>query len=272
MEYFSFTAPSGTGSTLELDVQSSGLSLLAPKVTVYASNGTTVLASANGAGEYGTTLTVSITSVTAGEQFYVKVQGADTTQMGTGRYALGLSFKGTTPPTEASPIVAEPNGSPEHAGDGQADGSSWLGYGIGSPVIAAITPDNGVSSSDGVTNSPYISLLGSAPASIPSPSTRMARDRADDRPAERYVEYSNLSTELSDGVDVFTAMATDASGYSTPMSNPYLVTIDTHVPNPPVRTGITNARASSVLRLLRTVRRHQPRQQREPRAVRDDGG
>ena len=35
-EYFSFTAPAGTGSTLELDVQSSGLSLLAPKVTVYA--------------------------------------------------------------------------------------------------------------------------------------------------------------------------------------------------------------------------------------------
>ncbi len=49
-EYFSFTAPSGTGSTLELDVQSAGLSLLAPKVTVYASNGLTVLASASGLG------------------------------------------------------------------------------------------------------------------------------------------------------------------------------------------------------------------------------
>ena len=113
---------------------------------MYGSNGSTVLASANGAGQYGTTLTVSISNVTAGEKFYVKVQGADTTQMGTGRYALGLNFKGTTPPTEASPIVAEPNGNPEHAGDGQADGSSWLGYGIGSPVIAGITPDNGVSS------------------------------------------------------------------------------------------------------------------------------
>ena len=106
LEYFTFTAPAGTGSTLELDVQSSGLSLLAPKVTVYGSNGSTVLATANGAGQYGTTLTVSISSVTAGEQFYVEVQGADTTQMGTGRYALGLSFKGTTPPAEASPIVA----------------------------------------------------------------------------------------------------------------------------------------------------------------------
>ena len=114
LEYFSFTAPSGTGSTVELDVQSSGLSLLSPEVTVYAANGSTVLASANGEGLYGTTLTLSLSGVTAGEQFYVKVQGADTTQMGTGNYALGLNFKGSTPPTEASPIVAEPDGNPEH--------------------------------------------------------------------------------------------------------------------------------------------------------------
>jgi hypothetical protein len=91
LEFFSFTAPAGTGSTLELDLESSGLSLLAPKLTVYGSNGTTVLASANGAGQYGTTLAVTVSNVTAGEKFYVEAQGADTTQMGTGRYALGLS-------------------------------------------------------------------------------------------------------------------------------------------------------------------------------------
>jgi hypothetical protein len=127
LEYFSFTAPSGSGNTLELDAQSSGLSLLSPELTVYASNGTTVLASANGEGQYGTTLTVSIPGVTPGEQFYVMAQGADTTQMGTGRYALGLNFNGTTPPTEASPIVAEPNGNPEHAGGGEADHASRFG-------------------------------------------------------------------------------------------------------------------------------------------------
>ena len=240
LEYFSFTAPAGTGSTLELDVQSSGLSLLAPKVTVYGSNGSTVLATANGAGKYGTTLTVSVPSVTAGEKFYVLVQGADTTQMGTGRYALGLSFKGTTPPTEASPVVAEANGNPEHAGDGQADGSSWIGYGIGSPVIAGITPDNGVSTSDGVTNSPYISLYGSAPSNdvvtVYENGTAIGQTTA--QLGDTWT-YSNVSTKLNDGVYNFTAVATDPNGFATPISYPYQVVIDTHVPASPVLNDIS---------------------------------
>jgi hypothetical protein len=239
-EYFSFTAPAGTGSTLTLDVQSSGLSLLAPKVTVFGSNGTTVLASASGAGKYGTTLTVNVSSVTAGEHLYALVQGADTTQMGTGRYALGLSFKGASPPTELSPIVAEPNGNPQHAGGGQADGSSWIGYGIGSPVIAGITPDNGVSSSDAVTNSPYISLFGSAPSNdvvtVYENGTLIGQTIA--LLGDTWT-YSNMATELSDGVYNFTAVATDPTGFATPVSYLYQVTVDTHVPNPPVLNDIS---------------------------------
>jgi hypothetical protein len=245
-EYFAFSAPSGTGSTLALDVQSSGLSLLAPKVTVYASNGTTALASANGAGQYGTTLTVNVSSVTAGEKFYVLVQGADATQMGTGRYALGLSFKGTTPPLEASPIVAEANGDPEHAGSGQADGSSWLGYGIGTPVIAGISPDNGVSSSDGITNSPYISLSGSAPSNdiISVYENGNAIGHTIALPSDTWT-YSNMATKLGDGVYNFTVGATDPAGFSTPLSYPYQVVIDTHVPSPPVLNDISPDTGSS---------------------------
>jgi Matrixin/Bacterial Ig-like domain len=240
LEYFSFTAPAGTGSTLKLDVQSSGLSLLAPKLTVYSSNGTTVLASANGEGQYGTTLTVSVSGVTAGEKLYVQVTGADTTQMGTGRYALGVSFKGTTPPTEASPVVAEANGNVEHAGGGQADGSSWLGYGIGSPVIAGITPDNGVSSADGITNSPYISLFGSAPSNdvitVFENGTEIGKTIA--LLSDTWT-YNNMATKLSDGTYNFTAVATDPSGFSTPLSAFYQVIIDTHVPNPPAMNDIS---------------------------------
>ncbi len=84
--------------------------------------------------------------------------------MGTGDYALGLNFKGSTPPTEASPIVAVPNGSPEHTGGGQAENSGMFEYGIASPVITGITPDNGVSTRTASRTVPNISLFGSAPS------------------------------------------------------------------------------------------------------------
>ena len=241
-EYFSFKAPAGSGSTLELDMQSSGLSLLSPKVTVYASNGSTVLASANGEGQYGTTLTVSIPNVTAGEKFYVLAQGADTTQMGTGRYALGLNFKGATPPTEASPIVAVPNGNPQHTGDGQADGAHDYPActAVPTPVITGISPDNGVSSQDGVTNNARISILGTAPAN--DTITVYENGQAIGQTvvlSNNTWTFNNTANPLSDGDYSLTALATDPAGYSMPLSYAYEVVIDTHTPQPPQLNDIS---------------------------------
>src|SRR5207253_2331712 len=86
--YYTLTAPSGTSSKLTVAVQSQGLSLLAPTLTVYAANQGTVLGSASGAGQYGTTLSTTISNVSPGQRFYVKVAGADSTALGTGAYAL----------------------------------------------------------------------------------------------------------------------------------------------------------------------------------------
>jgi hypothetical protein len=104
-DYFSFVAPIGTSGSLTLNVQSAGLSLLAPKVTVYAANQWTVLGSASGQSQFGTTLSVTINSVVAGEQFYVKVEAADSTSVfGTGAYGLSLNFG-----TGLSPMIPPPN-------------------------------------------------------------------------------------------------------------------------------------------------------------------
>ena len=126
-EYFTFGAPSGTTGTLTLNVQSRGLSLLSPNVTVYASDGLTVLGSASGLGQYGTTLKVSIPGVYSGEQFYVKVQGADTTVFSTGNYAMTLNFGNSASPTIALPQTTKLNGNPITGGGGQAD--SLPGFG-----------------------------------------------------------------------------------------------------------------------------------------------
>jgi hypothetical protein len=240
-EYFAFTAPYGETGTLDLDVQSSGLSLLAPKVTVYSSNGTTVLAAASGAGQYGTTLTVSVPNMVVGQTYYVQVQGADNTQMGTGRYAVGLNFNGATPPTEASPIVAVRAGNPQHAGSGQADGANGNGpYVAAVPVITGISPDNGVSSQDGVTNNPRISINGTAPA-FDTVTVFLNGQAIGQTTAlvNNTWTFNNTATPLSDGDDQFTATATDSAGYSTPLSYSYEVVIDTHTPQPPALNDIS---------------------------------
>ncbi len=110
VDYYMFTAPTATNGTLSVQVQSSGLSLLSPTLTVYAADQTTVLASVNGAGQYGTTLSATINGITAGQRFYVKVAGADCSAFGTGAYALGLSFGPNAAPRATSPNTQSLNG------------------------------------------------------------------------------------------------------------------------------------------------------------------
>jgi hypothetical protein len=127
LDFYKFTAPSGSSSTMTLTVQSRGLSLLAPRVTVYAADQRTILGNASGLGQYGTTLTVTVNGVTAGQTYYVKVHGADTSVFGTGKYALTLNLG-----TGASPMVPLPNtqtanGNPLSGGGGIPNESTFRG-------------------------------------------------------------------------------------------------------------------------------------------------
>jgi hypothetical protein len=117
VEYFKVTAPAGSSSTFSVTAQSSGLSLLAPVLKVYNSS-EVLVGSSSGAGHYGTTLTVTVNGVTAGEQFYVTVAGADSTSLGTGAYALTLNFGTGSPPAVALPNTQTLNGNPLHSGGG----------------------------------------------------------------------------------------------------------------------------------------------------------
>jgi hypothetical protein len=104
-EYFTFTAPWGTSNTLKVNVQSTGLSMFTPSLTVYAANQSTVLGSASSAVQYhGVTVSSSISGVTAGQQFYVKVSGVDSSAFSTGAFALTLNL-GSGP----GPAVTLPN-------------------------------------------------------------------------------------------------------------------------------------------------------------------
>jgi hypothetical protein len=125
---YTFNVPTGTTGTLVLNVRSSGLSLLSPKVTVYAADQTTVLATAGVPGQYGTTLALTASGLTAGQQLYVKVQGADNTAFGTGTYAMTLQLGSTSPPTVPLPNTLTPNGNPPNLGGGLADSPPGRGH------------------------------------------------------------------------------------------------------------------------------------------------
>jgi hypothetical protein len=117
--YYTFTAPANTTGTLKVTVQSSGLSLLVPTVKVYATDKSTVLASASGSGQFGTTLTVTVSGIQAGQQFYVKVGGAEASPLGTGEYALAHNFGSGATPTASPPTIAVPNGASQSSGGAQ---------------------------------------------------------------------------------------------------------------------------------------------------------
>jgi hypothetical protein len=121
VDYYTFTAPSGTSRTLTVTAQSQGLSLLAPKLWVYAADQSTVLGFANGAGHDGTTLSLTVNNVAAGQRFYVKVAGADTSAFGTGAYALTLNLGTGAAPAVPLPNTETLNGNPLSSGGGQAN-------------------------------------------------------------------------------------------------------------------------------------------------------
>jgi hypothetical protein len=127
LEYFKFTAPSNSSGTMTIAAQSTGLSLLTPKLLVYNSS-QTLLGSASAPAfsmtsstmEDGATLKVTVSGVTPGATYYVAVRGVDTTAFSTGAYALTLNL-GTGPnPTVPLPNTQVLDGSPLQAGGGSA--------------------------------------------------------------------------------------------------------------------------------------------------------
>jgi hypothetical protein len=118
VDYYTLVAPSGTSGTLTVQIQSTGLSLLAPTLTIYAADQTTVLGTVSGAGQYGATISATVTGITAGRQIYIKVAGAETTTLGSGNYVLSLNLGTGSLPTVSLPNTQTLNGNPFTAGGG----------------------------------------------------------------------------------------------------------------------------------------------------------
>lgn len=104
-DYWKFTTPSNTSSTITIQVQTAGISLMTPCLVVYAQNQTTVLGSANGGTKNGATVAVTLSNVTPNTVYYVKVSGTNAAGFGNdGVYALSLNLG-----TGSMPAITIPN-------------------------------------------------------------------------------------------------------------------------------------------------------------------
>jgi len=74
-------------------LQSAGISLLAPHLTVLDARGN-VLGDAQATGAFGDVVTVRLARVSPGQTYYLKVQGATSDVFGIGHYGLAVTFDG----------------------------------------------------------------------------------------------------------------------------------------------------------------------------------
>lgn len=94
-DWFRVVAPAATTGTMVVKMQSSGLSLLSPMVTVFDAAGTTILGQQSSSA-YGATVGVTLSGVTPGRTYLIRARGATSGNSGYGAYALQVNL-GSSP-------------------------------------------------------------------------------------------------------------------------------------------------------------------------------
>ncbi len=202
VDYYKVKIPNYADNTLTVRIQSAGLSLLAPKVTLYAGDMSTVIATSTGGSS--STLTVAKSGIVADEWYYIKVEGANATVFGTGAYGLTLDIGAASTPVIPLPNTTKTNGSPIHGGGLNPD----VFGPAGSDTVAPAAPTIAVA----IAGPKNVSLIGTAEANtvigIYQDGTVIGSTTTDDSGNWSY----KLSRKLAKGIYQFSAVATDTAG------------------------------------------------------------
>jgi hypothetical protein len=131
VDWFKVTVPASTTGHMVVTMQSSGLSSLIPKVTVYNGNlqGAVLATGSN----YGDTVSVNISGVTPGQTWYIKAMAGVSGAGGIGSYGLLVNF-GSNPQAAIAPpstvVAAQPDQNPSTTsmGTGWMIGGQFIPY------------------------------------------------------------------------------------------------------------------------------------------------
>ncbi|MEX2122189.1 MAG: matrixin family metalloprotease [Pirellulales bacterium] len=113
VDYYQISLPDGSDGTLSVSVDARGVSLLAPKLSIYDS-AWNLLAVADAGGNYGSVAGIELAGLAAGQTLYVVADGAVDDAFGMGAYWLNIMAGGNVPSPEPEP---EPEPGPGPAGD-----------------------------------------------------------------------------------------------------------------------------------------------------------
>jgi hypothetical protein len=91
VDFYAIKPPSNYEGPLTFRLQSTGISLLAPHLTVFDANGN-VLGDAQASSDLGDTVTVHLNSANSNATYYVRVQGTTQDVFGIGSYGLAVTF------------------------------------------------------------------------------------------------------------------------------------------------------------------------------------
>jgi hypothetical protein len=123
VDWYEVTVPASTTGQMVVTMQSSGLSSLIPKVTVYNGNlqGAVLATGSN----YGDTVSVTISGVTPGQTWYIKAMAAASGAGDIGSYGLLVNF-GSSPQAAIAPpstvVAAQPSQDPSTT----PEGTGWM--------------------------------------------------------------------------------------------------------------------------------------------------
>ncbi len=100
-EFYKVTVPQSTSGTMTVSIQATSLSSLAPRLTLYNSSGQGFAQAVNTNG-FGTTATLVVSNVTAGQIYYLRATAANTGAGDVGDFGVLVNF-GTKPQATVAP-------------------------------------------------------------------------------------------------------------------------------------------------------------------------
>lgn len=140
-DFFVVTVPSTTTGQMTVSMQTANLSSLAPRITVYDSNGRG-LAQAMNTNGFGTTATLTISNVTPGQTYYIRAIAANAGPGSVGTYGLLVNF-GSSPQPPIPGLTTVVASQADQGGGSSSETTRW----------GALTPVRGSFGSDGVPDS-----------------------------------------------------------------------------------------------------------------------